>query len=265
MFACDETNTTPVLGQFFIYGGVVVDDVQLATLSARVDEIREQFGFLPGDSLKFATAHTPNQVGAERARLAKKAVVKTLEGIGARMIVYVVLHDIAMKVSEAERMQMALNVVATRFHDLLTIEDGRGVMVIDRAENHFDHLSHLYQHGNSSKTNQKQLSDRILHFGMSNDNASNVSSAADIALGAFRYCVNTAGGRGSEHVAREMYPPIARMIWGVRVADEVVLDHYGYNQYPREVRKPEYAERYSKLVGSLATYSGAGVGLARAA
>src|SRR5205814_1878499 len=109
-------------------------------------------------------------------------------------------------------------------------EDVVGGMLIDRTDEHFVHLSSLYQHGNVSPGWTKQHSDRILFFGQTNDNASNLSSAADIAMGAFRYCVNAAGGQGREGVAKEMYPPIARMIWGVRVGKRIVLDHHGYNQ-----------------------------------
>ncbi len=42
-----------------------------------------------------------------------------LEELGVRMIAYVILHDIAQKKSDEERMNFALNTVASRFHALL--------------------------------------------------------------------------------------------------------------------------------------------------
>lgn len=256
LFASDETNKNPVPGTFFIYGGVVLTQQQAAVLSARVAEIRLKYGYLPGDSFKFAVRQTPKHVSAARAKLAKAEVVRVLEGIGARMIVYVVLHDIGINKSDRERMEMALNVVALRYHDLLRRESEVGTMQIDRADEHHGHLAYLFQHGVAAQGWAVPLADRILSFNMTSDNASHVSSAADIALGAFRYCVNTAGGQGREEVAKEMFPPIARMIWGVKEGSRFVLDGHGYNPYPREIRSPAFRAKCDDLADALVTFGG---------
>jgi len=100
--------------------------------------------------------------------------------------------------------------------------------------------------------------DQIKLFGMTNDNASNLSSAADIALGAFRYCANTAVGHGREPVTREMFPNLANIMWNVvDGAGNLRIGGYGYHPRPKreKIGSPEMLQRYDDLAAALASYS----------
>jgi hypothetical protein len=256
-YVTDETNNDSSQGQFFIYGGLVVTDEQVAELNGAVAEIRTKYGYLPGDQFKFHTRSRPSQVSIGDARLAKQELVERLRAIGVRMIVYVVLHDIAAGRSANERVEYALNTVVWSYHRLLADEKAQGVMVIDRDDERHGHLSHLFQHGLSIDGKSIPIDDRVLFLGMTSDNASHLSSAVDITLGAFRYCVNTAGGAGNEVVASDIFPPLAELLWGVQRGDVKHIGGYGYVARPLEVRKPEFADKYRKLRDALARYADA--------
>lgn len=255
-FITDETNKNPVAGQFFIYGGLIASDAQLVDVHNAVAKIRTKYGYLQGDSFKFNTRSQPAQVSIEASRAAKQELVEQLRSIEVRMIVYVILHDIAMKKAESEVMNYALNTVASSYHRLLVSEAAYGTMIMDRADDQHGHLERLFQHGIEIDGWSMRLDDRILSFGMTSDNSTHLSSAVDVALGAFRYCVNAAGGSGNEVVAKSIFPPLARMIWGVEKDGKRVLGGYGYIARPEEVRVPGYAAKYSDLTTALNFYAG---------
>lgn len=254
-FVTDETNKSPVPNQFFIYGGLVATDEQVVEITRGVEAIRSKFGYVSGDSFKFNLKSRPDQVTIDQSRQAKTELVALLNKIGVRMIVYVILHDIAAKKADAEVMEYALNTVASSYHRLLHAEDANGVMMMDREDGQHNHLSKLFQTGIKIDNWSHRLDDRILFFGMSSDNASHLSSAVDIALGAFRYCVNTAGGAGQEVVAKEIFPPLAELIWGVQKGDVKHIGGYGYIARPKTVNHYPYAARYAQLTEALKVYA----------
>ena len=258
-FVTDETNKNSVAGQFFIYGGLVVTDEQTVQINDAVANIRSRYGYLPGDSFKFNLKSQPQHVEREQSKAAKQEIVAKLEEIGARMIVYVILHDIAASKTDEEVMNYALNTVASSYHALLIDEGAYGLMLIDRADEQHAHLGSLFQLGINIDNWTAPLADKIVLFGMTANNESHLSSAVDIALGAFRYCVNTAGGSGSELVASEIFPPLARIIWGKSTGEGRRLGGYGYVSRPVEVRSAAYAAHYTTLASSLERYSGGNV------
>ena len=255
-FVTDETNKNPVSGQFFIYGGLVVTEDQLVAVHKAVATIRTKYGYRAGDSFKFNTKSKPDHITPAVSRAAKQELVEQLHAIGVRMIVYVILHDIAAKKTASEVMNYALNTVAARYHRMLQIEDAMGTMTIDRSDDQHGHLTNLFQYGITIGEWSMPLDDRITSFSMTADNSTHLSSAVDIALGAFRYCVNAAGGDGSEVVAADIFSPLAQVIWGVEVDGVKHLGGYGYIKRPEDVRAPSYAEKYSHLAGKLDKYSG---------
>lgn len=257
LFLVDETNRNFVANHFFIVGGLVFTEEQLAQVDAAVRAIRLAKGYKAGDSFKFDTNTRPEQVSVDQAREAKQAVIHFLRDAKVRLICYVVLHDLCKDQSYDTRMDFALNTLANAYHDLLVTESATGIMLMDRDNDRYDYLEGLFQHGlRFSGGGTKRVDDRIKLFGMTNDNASHLSSAADIALGAFRYCVNAAGGFGKDEVAREMFPPLAEMLWGVERDGVKRVGGYGFHPRPLGVWKPAFKERYNALEEALALYSG---------
>jgi hypothetical protein len=256
-FVTDETNNDYVEDRFFIYGGLVMTDEQMVELSDAVGAIRTKYGYQRGDHFKFHTRARPDAVSIDAAKAAKKEVVEAVERIGIRMIVYVILHNIAVAQTEAVRMNWALNTVTWAYHRLLEREGAKGVFVMDRADEQHVHLAELFQHGIDVDPNRVPIGDRVILLGMTSDNASHISSAVDIALGGFRYCVNAAGGDGSQVVAADIFPPLARIIWGIEVGGTKYIRNYGFHSMPKtEIKSGRFKAIYMDLYGKLDEYMG---------
>lgn len=255
-FLVDETNKDYVAGKFFIVGGLVFTEQQVEQVDQLARAVRLQYGFQRGDSLKFDTNSRPAHITIEAHRGAKQALIAGLRDIGVRMVAYVILHDLCREQPYDVRMNFALNTLVYAYHDLLSRENVTGAMLIDRDNDRYDHLESLFQNGLDFEGRSFWVDQRIRLFGMTNDNASHLSSATDVSLGAFRYCVNAAGGWGSDAVAAAMFPPLAEMMWGVE--NDKGVKHvrgFGYHPRPNAVRVPAYQERYAALGGALEKYS----------
>ncbi|POH63649.1 hypothetical protein C3B60_16170 [Cryobacterium zongtaii] len=257
-FLVDETNRNYVENHFFIVGGLVYTPEQIGPVNDAIVRVRREAGYLAGDSLKFNTNERPDYISPATHRDAKKLVVSALKDIGVRMIVSVVLHDLCRNQSYDERMNWALNTVTGAYSRLLASENTHGIMLMDRDNDRFDHLEYLFQHGLKMSNRHVRVDNRIMLFGMTNDNASNLSSAADIALGAFRYCLNTAVGDGREPVAREMFPDLTEIMWANDLGGGAKL-YAGYGYHPRpqleKIRVVAHRARYDNLAAALNSYS----------
>lgn len=258
-FLVDETNKNFQSGYFFIVGGLVFRQDQVDLVDESVRKHAYDAGFRPGDSFKFSTSERPQHITPQQHSAAKAAVVSDLREIGVRMIAAVIMHDIAKPKGYETQMNYSLNTVARAYHKLLCAENATGMMFIDRDNDRYEHLETLFQTGLEFQSGSKQLlNDRIRMFGMTSDNASNLSSAADIALGSFRYCVNVAAGEGKEEVARQIFGDLSRIFWGaVDGTGKFIIRDYGYHPQPRieKVRKPDHKQRYLDLSKSLAEFS----------
>lgn len=256
-FLVDETNKNPVPNHFFIVGGLVFTSEQAAAVDVEIRRIRAAAGYQPMDSLKFDTNARPAHVSLEWATWAKGQVIDVLCAQGVRMIVYVILHDICINEPYDTKMNYALNVLAGAYHDLLSREDATGVMLIDRDNERYDHLEGMFQAGLQYPNGySRAVDDRIKLFGMTNDNASHLSSAADVALGALRYCINTAVGVGREEVARAILPKLTQVIWKAQTPEGLMMRGYGFHKFPLEIRAATYKQRYEQLVLALNAYAG---------
>lgn len=255
-FLVDETNRNYEKNKFFIMGGLVFTNEQVPLVDQAVREIRKTAGYLPGDSFKFDTNSRPQNVTIEDAKEAKIKLIDKLDELEVRMITYLVLHNIANKTSVSKTMQLALNSLSHLYFKLLTEEKAYGIMLMDRDDKSFDHLEHLFQCGLIFDKQNKMLDPRIKLFGMTNDNASHLSSAADVALGAFRYCVNTASGFGNDDIAKIIVPSLTKILWGQERTDNVKKVYgRGYNPYPKTIKLPEYARLYTELAEFLGRYT----------
>jgi len=254
----DETNRTPAEGDFFIYGGLVLSSDQVAQLHKEIEAIRTRHGFEPTDDFKFNSRSRPSQVSAAEALEAKSEALAAAKNAGARMIAYVIHHGIAAGAGDKDMVRYAINSVISAYHRLLTMENEVGIVLIDRMDEKYayQHLKQLFQQGlllNSGST--VGLSGRIIQYGMSSNNTSHISSLVDIALGAFRYCVNTAGGRGNDAVAQRMFPTLAELMWGQDANGVKRVGGMGYIARPMEIRAPSYKAQYDGLAERLTAFA----------
>ena len=258
-FVVDETNKNSVSGQFFIIGGLVFSEDQIEQIHEAIGMIRNRRGYRPGDKLKFQSSARPSHVSIENALAAKQEVISALRDIGVRMITYVLLHDVGASKREQDRMEMGLNTLTWAYYRLLGMEKAWGCVMIDRDDKQHSHLVALFQEGvgGASKTS---MADRIKFYGMTSDNASHLSSAVDIALGGFRFCVNAAGrdsaGDSEQVTVQNIFRPLSSLLWGVDVGDKRHIGGFGYLERPKTVRAHSYGEKYDNLRKKLESYSG---------
>jgi len=257
-FVIDETNKNSTAGQFLIVGGLVFRPKQMVKVHDAVEKIRLKYGYRDGDSLKFQISARPAHVSIQDATAAKKAVIKKLGKYKVRMITYVILHDIAASSSEQERMKMALNTLAWGYHRLLKSDDADGMMLIDRDDQQHPHLVSLFQNGLSVERRNLVLRDRIRFFGMTANNESHLSSAVDIALGGFRFCVNTAGldeAHSAHMTANSIFGPLSSLLWSEKRGVTRRIGGFGFHARPKSVRVQRYQEQYDELRQKLSEYS----------
>jgi hypothetical protein len=253
----DESNKGHMPNKFFILGGLVFSEEQVTKVDAAIKARRHEFGFEDGDSFKFDTNSRPPQVTIPQHREAKRATISDLKRIGVRLITTVCLHDLAGN-NPDQTMEFGLNNVAASYHRLLTQENTVGYMLMDRDNDRYDYLERFHQHGFKYKNSEKAVQDRILLFGMTSDNASHLGSATDIALGAFRYCVNAAGGEGRDEIAKTMFQDLADLMWGeLDASGTKQVGNRGYIPSPEvsNIRVLKYREKYERLGNALERYA----------
>lgn len=261
-FHVDETNITGSDADFLIVGGLVLNAKQIIDADLAIDVIRRHYGYTPTDRFKFNTKSRPKQVSQEDFMKAKEATISLLEPLGIRMIVYVVLHDIAKNKPLEETMAMAYNTLFAHF-DLrfLQTHSSKGVVCIDRGKDQFvfPYLQDKHQAGIKMFDGREVTLDRIMHYSVTTDGASHISSLVDIALGAFRYCVNLSNSPIKDQkleIANKLLRPLSKALWHREVNGERLVVGYGYLPYPRQgVRVPSYKMKYETLAEDLTKWS----------
>ena len=247
----DETNVTDKDGAFFIYGGLIMTADQMQALNAEVVTIREKYGYLGGDQFKFQTASRPKQVSPTDFAAAKGEALALLEKHGALVVMYVVLHELARNKSVQTMTEWALNSLIAHFDLRFLSERGAvGAVCIDRLDPKFGYgyMKDKFASGVTLPDGRTEKLDRVIHYSMSCDGASHMSSLTDIAPGSMRYAVNFATGQGKEDVARAIMVPLARAMWAKQIGDVRQVGGYGFLKYPKDVRSARFQAQYDDLI-----------------
>ena len=159
----DETNVTETDGDFFIVGGLILDENCLMPIRNGTIEIREKYGFKPGDSFKFQTRSRPEQVSKEDFNAAKAEAIQLLIEHNAHLLVYVILHNI---IGEEVKFKYAYNVLFHQFDkEYLSAIDDVAFIIVDRlpANTTFDMLKEIFSKGVDSPLGINTELERILH------------------------------------------------------------------------------------------------------
>lgn len=189
---CDETNLQRRLGDFLIYGGLVVPGESAQAFSEAMDSVRAARGVPLDYRLKF----NPGPEGFSNQQFIdlKQEVLEVAAYFGAKLIVYIVLHDIANNADEARR--NGINTVCYHFHCVLNRLKDSGLVLIDRFNDEGNAIeAHLrdkftvgltgmpYGNGNIRLSN-------ILGFHYSAIGQSHFPSIVDVVLGSLRFAIN---------------------------------------------------------------------------
>jgi hypothetical protein len=112
---CDESNLEERPGDFLIYGGLVIDADRALDLSQDIDRIRNNARIDRLFPLKFNPG--PENLSHPEFIAVKQALIEAAVERGARLLTYVVLHDIATDTDEARR--NGINTICFHFDCLL--------------------------------------------------------------------------------------------------------------------------------------------------
>lgn len=248
----DETNLPQkdAKTKFFAYGGLIVPLKNLARLHELVAEVRMTAGYRPGDELKFDTRARPDHVTIPAAKEAKKRVIEICTELDCKFIVCVVLHAIARSTSIDKLIEFGANVVIEKFHRFLVNNSATGIVVMDRfsSRSEYQVMATRFSEGlvyhDGNKTRRVPLT-RIHLFAASCLNASHASSAMDIALGGFRFCINA---NPKPEPAKVIMKSIANLLWCERRGDELMVLERGLVLRPYVVRIPKFKAEYGALL-----------------
>ncbi len=251
----DETNIRPGKGiRFFIYGGLVFPIEALSTLDKGIEKIRVGARFNPQDVLKFATSTRPSHVSAEVHTNAKREVVELCLATNCKFIAHIIHHGIIKNQDQDQQVQWAANLVIGRYNKFLRQENDDGICIVDNlpVTKQFRYLSEKFTQGLVLKDGKNVRLDRIKLFGATCINASHASSAMDIVLGSFRYCVNDPANKDA---AREMMRSIVKLIWHRKEGDTYYVRGLGMIIRPSleelEERYPKFKPDYDQLTYSI--------------
>jgi hypothetical protein len=215
----DETNRDSKRRDvFFIVGGLVFTSAQADAVHDLVRGIRQRYGYAPLMRFKFDTNRRPAHLSREEVLSAKNEVLTGLEALGVRMLVTHILKEVGEAQDYVTQMSWSLNTLARSYRRLLAEDGARGALLIDRDDKQIPHLEHLLHEGlQMTDGSNEMLDDRIQLYGMTTINSSHLSSATDIALGAFRMCANAAvdaanGRVAPAEAAQAVFPLVSRLL-----------------------------------------------------
>jgi hypothetical protein len=252
---CDETNLEARSGDFLIYGGLLIEAHKAHDLSRALDRVRAKHGVPRDYPLKF----NPGPTGISHSAFAdlKQQVLELAIEHGARLIVYVILHDIAKSPDEARL--NGINTVCYHFDCILNRQhvDGPGLVLIDRfndAGNRIKaHLKNKFTIGLQGMpfTREMRLSN-IIGFHYSEIGQAHFPSIIDVALGSLRFAINahTRGTSGNLATAQKLLTVLEPMFW--REAHATSISDLGFCFSPKDIRVARYRCDYKSLQDYLA-------------
>ena len=244
----DETNLPNDPGaKFFAYGGLIIPPERLGPLHDGIVSIRKAAGYLPKDELKFQTSARPEQVSIELCTNAKNDVVDLCVQLECKFIVYVVLHAIAKTTSVNDLVGWGASHVIGKFNYYLSTIHADGVVVFDRLPGAAEYsvLSDRFTMGLTFHDGPPVTLDRVKLFASTCINASHASSAMDIVLGSFRYCINQPK---NVPAAKTMMSTISKLVWCERSGDTLYPFERGLIFRPKEVKVEAYRREYDELL-----------------
>ena len=191
LFYCDESNLEERSGDFLIYGGLVINSEVARQFSSEIEKVRASFSVPRDYKLKFNPG--PANLSHNEFIALKQAVIETAISYDAKILIYVILHDIATSADDARR--NGINAVCYHFDCLLSRYSNIGLVLVDRFNdrgNQVDgHLAEKFSIGITGMPYSKEIRlNNIVGLHYSAIGQSHFPSIVDIVLGSFRFAIN---------------------------------------------------------------------------
>lgn len=252
LFYCDETNLEKRAGDFLIYGGLIIDGATAKEFSTAIDELRKRHGVPRDYRLKFNPG--PEGFAHHQFIALKQEVLHLAASFRARLVVYLILHDIASDPDTARR--NGINTVCYHFDCILSRLGGTGLVLIDRFNDEGNAIdAHLRDKFTVGITGLPYSSEmrlaNICGFHYSAIGQSHFPSVVDVTLGSLRFAVNAHTRNTTSHLAtaNTLLGFLSPLFW--RQNDQEPIPELGLQFSPKVVNKTNYRARYQQLKGFL--------------
>jgi len=250
---CDESNIDEHAGDFLVYAGVMISSDAAPSLSAAIEQIRDDAGVPRDFRLKFNPR--PDNLTHEQFRDVKQAIIQTAVAHEVGLLSYLILHDICTSMDEARR--FGINTVCFHFDCCLARLKSQGLVLLDRfndQNNLIDgHLTEKFSVGLKDMPYSKEYRlKNILGLHYTAVGQSHFTSLIDIVVSSMRYAMNvqTRGNDGQRDSARALLAQLAPMFVRRNGSDEV--SELGLLFSPKVIRLARYREKYQGLKDFLA-------------
>ena len=243
---CDETNFEKSSGDFFVYGGLVIDGKQAASLSDTIRAIREKSEVPVEYLLKFNPG--PKGFSNQQFIELKQSTIKAAVKHGCVLLSNLLLHDIATSSDEARR--NGINTICYHYDCYLARPDDHGLVLIDRfTDSQIDgQLKERHAVGVTGLPYSDALKlDRILGFHYSAIGQSHFSSLIDVILGSLRFSINAFTRSNERHMQSgsdilELLSPLFLREGLTHQIPEISLSFS-----PKQIKSDSYREKYVAL------------------
>lgn len=248
LFYCDESNLEERSGDFLIYGGISIDANKAKDFSDEIEQIRKDAS-VPNDYLlKFNPG--PKDLDHQEFLSLKERVIKSAVKHDVKLIVYVILHDVATSPDDARR--NGINAVCYHFHCLLNRLKDSGLVLVDRFNdkgNKIDaHLHEKFSVGLKDMPYSKKIRlDNIVGFHYSAIGQSHFPSIVDIILGSLRFAINAHTRGEDRHLTTsklllEMLEPLF-----YREGSDHSVSEISFQFSPKVIKADSYRKKYESL------------------
>lgn len=197
---CDETNFQKLSGDFFVYGGIVIDGAKAGTLADALSKIRKSYD-VPNEFLvKFnpGPQHLSHAdfIGLKQAYIAAAAENDVL------LLVNLLLHDIATSSDDARR--FGINTLCYHFDCYLHRPKAPGLVLIDRfndkkLDDQLKEKAAIGLTGPIAYSGEKKLK-YIIGYHLSSIGQSHFCSLVDVVIGSLRFAINAFTQGKEEHM-----------------------------------------------------------------
>jgi hypothetical protein len=240
----DETNIDPG-HDFFAYGGVSIDASKAEALSADINLIRAQFGYVRDDLLKFNTRERPKHITPDAHAKAKQAVMEAAARHDVKFLASVILHQIATSPEEARRKE--INRICYHFDCYLNWQHSVGLVLIDTFQDNqlANIMREKFQIGLKGMPYGGEIPlSRILGYHLATIGSSYFCSVIDIVLGAFRYAINNRADTNKSGVVGDLLAQLSPLFIRNGKGDILELSLFFS---PKIIRIEKYRNEYLAL------------------
>ncbi|MEI8130249.1 MAG: DUF3800 domain-containing protein [bacterium] len=253
----DESNiTSDDKFEFFIYGGIIVDEKELAPLCKKVLKLKSHYGIKHERPIKW-TNNNWNGEGILDATIHAEFKQRILEMVSkskCKIIVYLAPHDfyhdmsfvdmiIKFRINKSRQLQTTkygMNVCLHKFNQYLESIRENGMVISDCFEQAF--TSHMTGHCFSAYANGIDYSDLryiIYPVVQISNEYSQIHQINDVVLGAIQYSM--------KEMAYNFLPIIKDNFWKSDDTDLNTILGKGFNVYPKRTLSPSIKESTDRI------------------